>query len=133
MKFARGELWWASVGADEVKGHEFRDTDEGNPHLYLIVSVNSLASHGIVVAVPGTSPKKTSKPTEQYHVKVSSGEVAISGNEKGLHGPTVLMCEQIRVMAVSRFRTRAGTLDKKSSAVMEEVESKICDVLRLDR
>ena len=108
----RGEVWDADL--DPAIGHE-----QGKIRPVLVVShdrFNALRNRlCIAVAITGTS-----RPVPSH--------VSIRPPAGGLTKPSVIQCEQIRVLAYDRLRRRRGRVDR---ATMGAVDARLRELLAL--
>lgn len=108
----RGEVWWAS--GDPVKGHE-----QGGSRPWLVVSSNLLNRTGLIMGVPVTS-KRLSRSVP-LHVRLEPPEA-------GLTVSSLLLCDQMRALDVTRLQSLIGTVDRST---MESVEKVLRRLLEL--
>lgn len=87
-----GEIWDADL--EPVKGHE-----QGGFRPVLIISHDAFNSvpHGLCIAVPITRTER--------HVR---SHIAIKPGESGLAAASVIMCEQVRAISVTRLKRKRG-------------------------
>jgi mRNA interferase MazF len=91
-----GEIWDADL--DPVKVHE-----QGGFRPVLIISSNEFNSvpHGLCIAVPITRTERGVRS----HIRVAAGD-------GGLATPSVILCEQVRSLSVTRLRQRRGMVSE---------------------
>jgi mRNA interferase MazF len=108
----RGEVWDADL--DPAVGHE-----QGKIRPVLIVShdrFNALRNRLCIgVAITGT-------------IRPVPSHVTVRPPEGGLIKPSLIQCEQIRVVAYERLRQRRGRVDRST---MEAVEARLRHLLAL--
>lgn len=133
MSFRRGELYNGIVERQQTAGSE-QFSDPAFPRPYLIVSDDRVQTLGIVVAVPLTS--KTDKYAVQnaiadFRVLLTPQMVKYLPLKPGVKvtpRPSLVLGEQIRVMAVERLGDKVGDL---TAAGMAEVDAALSLLLRL--
>lgn len=87
-----GEIWDADL--ETVKGHE-----QGGFRPVLIISHDAFNSvpHGLCIAVPITRTERGIR-----------SHIAIEPGESGLAAPSVIMCEQVRAVSITRLKRKRG-------------------------
>jgi mRNA interferase MazF len=87
-----GEIWDADL--DPVKGHE-----QGRFRPILIISSDEFneVAHGLCIAVPVTRTDRGIRS----HIRIKAGE-------GGLAATSVIMCEQVRSLSVTRLKRKRG-------------------------
>ncbi len=87
-----GEIW--DTDLKPIKGHE-----QGGFRPVLIISHDAFNSvpHGLCIAVPIT---RTERGVRSH--------IAIEPGESGLAAPSIIMCEQVRAISVTRLKRKRG-------------------------
>lgn len=105
-----GEIWDADL--DPVKGYE-----QGGFRPVLIVSSNNFndVPHGLCIGVPITRTDRSIRS----HIRIQAGD-------GGLATASLIMCEQVRSLSVSRLKRRRGIA---SSTIRQLVAERVASYL----
>lgn len=116
----RGDIFWVRIPQAHTEGSEFRDTDDGTPHAYVIVSRNSLNERSTaVVGVPLSSRLNKANRTSRPLIK--------SANLIGSNlDDSVALCDHIREISIKRL---AGKVGRASTVAMALIENAVAFVL----
>lgn len=127
----RGEIHWASVPAEHVKGQEQHNHEGDGPRPYLIVSDDRIQGRTlVVVACPLSTSAKDEPRLESFRLPITPDMVDTTPTDRGTLKPALLLCEQVRVMSRERF-PQPSRLGKLKSGSMAEVDLKLSAALGL--
>lgn len=87
-------------------------------HPFLIVSINDLTSSGVCIGIPGTGVEDGES---RWHLKVAPDNVIAKSDDRHLSIDTHFLVEQMRVVATSRLKSRAGRLHGVPRVRLEEI------------
>lgn len=101
----RGEVW--TLVLDPVKGHE-----QGGVRPALVISNDRFnrAFETLLIIVPFTRTDRG-----------IPSQVRVLPPEGGLSDPSFIMCEQIRSVSISRFRSRRGDIGSETLQQVEQI------------
>lgn len=111
----RGEVWFVDLDEPGMQGHEQQGY---RPALVVSIDRFNLGPAELVVIVPMTTRVRVQVPLH----------VPIDPPEGGLKQSGSILCDQIRTIALGRFRHRTGTV---SAPVMAAVEARLRALLAL--
>jgi mRNA-degrading endonuclease toxin of MazEF toxin-antitoxin module len=101
----RGDVYWVQIPKEHIEGSEHRDTDEGNPHPYVILSRDSANDRlNGVIGVPLSTRLHKANKTFRPLIKASE-LLPDAGNEMQ---DSVALCDHIREISLKRFVRKLG-------------------------
>src|SRR5260370_263551 len=101
----RGEVYWVRIPKHQTEGSEHRDTDEGNPHGYIIVYSSAITDRlNSFVGVPLSSRLHKANKTFRPLIKATD-LLPDPGREVR---DCVALCDHIREIAPQRFSGKLG-------------------------
>jgi mRNA-degrading endonuclease toxin of MazEF toxin-antitoxin module len=116
----RGEVYWVRIPREQAEGSEHRDTEEGNPHAYVIVSRDSVNDRATtVIGVPFTS--RLQKANKTYRPLIRGRELP------GDLDDAVVMCDHIREIGVQRFCGRIGSVTLFAMGIIDNAIAFLLD------
>jgi mRNA-degrading endonuclease toxin of MazEF toxin-antitoxin module len=101
----RGDVYWVRIPKQQAEGSEQRDTDEGNPHAYVIVSRNSVNDRlHSAVGVPLST--RLHKVNKTYRPLIKATDILpVAG---GSTQDCVALCDHVREISLTRLRGKLG-------------------------
>ncbi len=127
----RGEIHRGSVPPDHTVGSEQHDHDGVVGRPYLIVSDGRLESRlEVVVACPLSTSVRADPAAAPFRLELTPDMVDRTPDDVRDLKPTTVLCDQIRVMSVDRFRT-PSRVGKLKPALMAQIESRLQALLNL--
>jgi len=122
----RGEVYWVVIPKQQTEGSEHRDTDEGNPHAYVIVSRDAVNDRlNSFVGVPLSS--RLHKANKSFRPLIKATDILPDpGHEVK---DCVALCDHIREIAPQRF---TGKLGKATITAMAKIDLAIAFLLSTD-
>jgi mRNA-degrading endonuclease toxin of MazEF toxin-antitoxin module len=74
LNVKRGDVYWVRIPKHQAEGSEQRDTDEGNPHAYVIVSRNS-ANDRLHSAIGVPLSTRLNKANKTYRPLINATDI----------------------------------------------------------
>ena len=118
------QIYWVHIPKEHTEGNELRDTDDGNPHAYVVVSRDSVnANQHSVVGVPFTSRvQKANKTTRPLMKSTDFTPIGAIGE-----GDSVALCDHIREVSIHRLDGPIGRTTKIGIARIENAIAYLLD------
>lgn len=108
----RGEVWFADLGTPV-------GSEQGGDRPVVVLQIDRLNTSGTTVIVPTTT---------SANAALRPATVALQAQQANLQSDCVVKCDQIRVLAVQRFRRKLGDLPPEK---LSEIEATVAFVLGL--
>ncbi len=137
MKVRRGVLYWVDLPTRHTEGQEYGNHPHADgtesPRPWLVVSAPQLSSRKIALACPASTaaarrydPQRTYDA--YYRVLVEETDIKRVPGARGVPRRTVILCDQVRVMSLDRFRQPLGQVEEH---VMDQVDLALMTALDL--
>lgn len=102
----RGDIWWAALGSPD-------GSEPGYRRPVLVLQTNSFNESPLRTVVVATI-------TSNLRLADAPGNVRFRGPQTGLSKPSVVNVSQIATLDKARLMSKAGALDRRSMAQVEE-------------
>jgi len=102
----RGDVYFASLDPT-------RDSEQGGTRPVIIVSRDAINQNStVIICVPCTNATNS--------MKIYPSQILLKRGVGGLRVDSVVLCEQIRALSVTRLHDQLGRLDRQSLKAVEE-------------
>jgi mRNA-degrading endonuclease toxin of MazEF toxin-antitoxin module len=123
----RGELYWVKIPKVQAQGTEFRDTDDGTPHAYVVLSRNSASDRlNSFVGVPISS--RVDKANRSFRPLIKGSDI-VPSNPANPFTDSVALCDHIREVSIERIQRKAGMI---ATFALGQIENAVAFLLASD-
>lgn len=110
-------------------GHEQHNHEGDRPRAYLIVSDGRLQGRApLVIACPLSTSARDDEKFRLFRIPVTPDMIEVTPEDRGVLKPSLLLCEQLRVMSTTRFE-HPSRLGRLKPGAMAEVELRLLAAL----
>jgi mRNA-degrading endonuclease toxin of MazEF toxin-antitoxin module len=126
LNVKRGDVYWVRIPKHQAEGSEQRDTDESNPHAYVIVSRNS-ANDRLHSAIGVPLSTRLNKVNKTYRPLINATDILPSPGSSTQD--CVALCDHVREISLTRLR---GKLGVATISALSRIDNALAFVLASD-